>query len=108
MREFISIAAILVAFVYFLTFGAAMMVALESQMHWFLGMLALSGLIVLRIWPALPVLAYLGAHSIWSWPWWVAGLLAFPVCIYVVMHYWVRLTDYFHRPPPEHRKHQGA
>ena len=104
MREFISIAAIFIAFCYFITFGAAMMVATASQMHWFLGLLALSALIVLRVWPALPALAYLGAAEIWHWHWWGAAALAFPVCIYIAVHYWVGLTDYFHRPP----RQQGA
>ena len=98
MREFISIGTIVLAAIYLVIFGAANFVALESQMHWGLAFIAIAALIVLRLWPALPVLAYLGAHFIWNWPWWIAGGFAAPICIYIVAHYWARISDYWHRP----------
>jgi hypothetical protein len=98
MREAISIAAILIAFVYFLAFGSATFMALENEMHWALSLLALSGIIILRVWPALPVLAYVGAYSVWSWSWYMSLLLVLPVSFYIVSHYWTRLFDYVRRP----------
>ena len=104
MREAISIMAIAIAFVYFIAFGAAVYVALESQMHWALAFIAFAALILLRLWPALPVLAWLGAHNLWNWPWYWSGLLALPIAFYVASHYWTLASDLFHRPG----KTQGA
>ncbi len=98
MREAISIAAILIAFVYFIAFAAAVMAGLEREMHWAIALLAFAGFILLRLWPALPFLAWYGADRVFGWPWWLAILLAAPVCIYIVSYYWTRLTDYFRRP----------
>lgn len=101
MREFISISAILIAFVYFVAFGSAVFMALEGEMHWLLAFGAFAGIILLRLWPLLPVFAFVGADQIWGWPWWVALLFATPIAIYIVSHYWVRLTDHFRRPAPQ-------
>lgn len=101
MREFISISAIIIAFVYFVTFGAATFMALDNEMHWALAFGAFAGLILLRLWPLLPAFAYYGADAVWGWPWWLALLLAAPISIYIVSHYWVRLTDWFRRPPSQ-------
>lgn len=98
MREVISIGAIILGASYLVMLGAANLAALETQMHWGLAIIALSAIIIFKLWPALPVLAYLGAHSVWNWPWWVAGLFAFPICFYVASHYWTKLSDLWHRP----------
>ncbi|MCA1750150.1 MAG: hypothetical protein LC634_11720 [Sphingomonadales bacterium] len=98
MREIFSIGTIVLGAAYLAILAAANLVALESQMHWGIAVIALAAIILFKLWPALPVLAYLGAHNIWGWPWWVAGLFAFPICVYIAAHYWVRISDYWHRP----------
>lgn len=98
MREVISISAIIVAFIYFLAFGSAIFMALESQMHWALAFFTMAWIIILRIWPALPILAVIGAVHIWGWQWYQGIALGVPVSIYVVSYYWTRITDYFRRP----------
>lgn len=104
MREIISITAIGVAFVYFVAFGTAAFMALDSQIHWALAFVALAATILLRLWPLLPVFAFIGAHNVLGWPWWLALLLALPITLYIVSHYWTRATDFFRRP----LKKQGA
>ena len=98
MRETISIVAIAIAFVYFIAFGSAIFMALESETHWTLASLFFAGAILLRLWPLLPVAAYYGADFVWGWPWWLALLLATPVAFYVASHYWVRIADHIRRP----------
>lgn len=104
MREIISISAIIVAFFYFLAFGSAVFLVLEHEMHWFLALLAMSGIIILRLWPMLPLLAFIGAVNIWSWNWYSGAALALPIALYIISHYWTRLSDYFRRP----RQKQGV
>lgn len=98
MREVISISAIIIAFFYFLTFGSAVFLALEHEMHWVLALFAMSWIIILRIWPVLLALAVIGALNIWGWDWYRALALALPISIYVVSYYWTRFTDYLRRP----------
>lgn len=98
MREAVSIAAILVAFVYFILFGAAVFLALETQMHWVLALGAMALVILLRLWPLLPFFAWLGAHEVWGWSWLWASLLALPISFYIASYYWTRITDFFRRP----------
>ncbi|MGP1284014.1 MAG: hypothetical protein ACTS1X_13655 [Parasphingopyxis sp.] len=98
MREIISISAIVIAFFYFLAFGSAVFMALENEMHWVLALFAMAWIIILRLWPLLPVLAVIGAVNVWGWVWYDGVALALPVSIYVVSYYWTRVTDYFRRP----------
>lgn len=99
MREVISISAIVIAFFYFLAFGSAVFLALEHEMHWVLALFTMAWIIILRIWPALPILAVIGAVNIWGWDWYRGIALALPISIYIVSYYWTRFTDYLRRPP---------
>lgn len=101
MREFLSISAIIVAFFYFLAFGSAIFMALENEMHWILASLAMAWIIILKLWPFLPVLAVVGAVNIWGWNWYSGIALGLPVSIYIVSYYWTRITDHFRRPSQE-------
>ncbi|MEQ9661981.1 MAG: hypothetical protein RLN87_05455 [Parasphingopyxis sp.] len=105
MREVISILAIVIAFVYFVTFGSAVIMGLEREMHWALALGAFAAIILVRLWPLLPLAAWYGADTVWGWPWWIAIGLAVPVTIYILSHYWTRISDWFHRPA---RQQQGA
>ncbi len=98
MREVISISAIIIAFFYFLAFGASVFVALDTQMHWALALMAFAWIILLRLWFALPVLAFLGADGPLGWEWYWALCLAAPIAIYVITFYWTRFADYWRRP----------
>lgn len=98
MREIVSIGTIVLGAAYLVMLAAANVVALETQMHWGIALIALAAIIILKLWPALPVLAYLGAYSVWNWPWWVSAGFAFPICIYIAAHYWTRISDFWHRP----------
>lgn len=98
MREIISISAIILAFFYFLAIGSAVFLALEHEMHWVLAFFAMSWIIILRLWPILPVLGYIGAVNVWGWNWYEGVALALPLSIYIISHYWTRLTDYIRRP----------
>lgn len=97
MREIISISAIIIAFFYFLAFGSAVFMALENEMHWVLAFFAMAGIIILHLWPLLPLLAIIGAVDVWGWDWYVGMALGLPVSIHVVSYYSTRITDYFRR-----------
>lgn len=104
MGPFLSVAAIAGVFVYVVTFGSAIFMGLEVEMHWGLALIAMAGIILLRLWPVLPLLAWLGAVRAWDWEWYWALLLALPVLAYIVPHYWIRIADRLTRPKPT----QGA
>lgn len=108
MREIVSIGTIVLGAAYLVMLGAANIVALETQMHWGIAVIALSTIIILRLWPVLPLLAYLGANHVWNWPWWIAGLFAAPICVYIVAHYWVRISDFWHRPSRRREERRSA
>lgn len=98
MREIISISAFFIAFAYFITFGWAVFAGLDREMHWALALAAFVAIIVVKLWPLLPLAGWYGAHTVWHWPWWVALLLVTPITIYILSSYWTRISDYFHRP----------
>lgn len=90
--------------IYCLAFGGAMLMGLEAHMHWAFALLAMSAVILLRIWPALPLLAYYGARTAWDWEWYVALAFVLPVLGYIVPHYWMIVSDRLMKP----RRQQGA
>ena len=97
MREVISISAIIFTFFYFLAFGSAVFMALEHEMHWVLASLTMSLIIILRLWPGLSLLAFIGAVNIWGWNWSFGTALVLPISFYIVYYYFVRITDYLRR-----------
>ena len=79
MREAISIIAIMIAFVYFMTFGTAVFAAIDTEVHWALAFVIFAAIILFRLWPLLPFLAWYGADQCaGAFPWWLAILLASP------------------------------
>ena len=98
MRTAASCLAMTLVAIYCIAFGGAIVMGLAQHMHWVFALLAMSVVILARLWPALPALAYYGARTAWGWEWFIALPFILPVLGYIVPHYWMLISDRIMRP----------